>query len=163
VCQFGLSGTPALQQHYCNDITCSAAAIAAGAAVEPDTGPLVGKNVKFTVSFSLMATGGNASVEIFINLGNNSRLDQDGFRPFGEVRNDASSRNVVQQIYHGYGELNESDVCRHPRTELCRGPVLKKILAEGNDYLNKSFPLMTYITQTEIVAEGEHQVWVWTP
>ena len=89
MCQFGLSGTPALQQHYCNDITCSAAAIAAGAAVEPDTGPLVGKgNVQFTVSFSLMATGGNASVEIFINLGNNSRLDQDGFRPFGEVRND---------------------------------------------------------------------------
>ena len=59
--EFGLSGNPALQRHYCNDMTCSAAALDSGAAVVSDGGPLVGQgNLRGTVAFSLMATGGNA-------------------------------------------------------------------------------------------------------
>ena len=51
-----------------------------GAAVQPDTGPLAAGNTRATVAYSLMSTGGNASVEIYINLANNSRLDPLGFR-----------------------------------------------------------------------------------
>ena len=56
-----------------------------------------------------MPTFGNGSVEIYINLGNNSRLDPDGFRPFGRV--DAAGMAIVERLYAGYGEMDEPDVC----------------------------------------------------
>ena len=153
VTQFGLSGTPSLQQHYCNDLACSAEAISKGAAVKKDIGSLVGKgNVRGTVALSFMSTGGNGSVELFINLGNNSKkLDDLGFRPFGFVMED--DMDVVDAIYGGYGELNETDVCPDPSVELCNGPKLKYILKTGNRYLKSKFPKMSVILRAEIVQE----------
>jgi cyclophilin family peptidyl-prolyl cis-trans isomerase len=150
VAQFGLSGTPSLQQHYCNDLNCSAEALSTGAAIEKDAGPLVGEgNVRGTVAFSLMSTGGNGSVELFINLENNSKkLDRLGFRPFGFVV--ADGMDVVDEIYGGYGELNETDVCPDPLVELCHGPKLKYILEDGNRYLSRKFPKMSIILSAEI-------------
>lgn len=142
--EFGLSGNPLLQQHYCNDVNCTSDALFSGAAIEQDTGPLVGDgNVRGTVAFSLMSSGGNASVEIFINLNNNQHLNADGFRPFGIVIE--NGMNVVDMLYSGYGELNEPDLCPDPTIKLCKGPVLKTILKEGNQYLKTRFPKMSKI------------------
>jgi hypothetical protein len=83
------------------------------------------------------------SVELFINLANNSRLDALGFRPFGIVVD--GGMETVKALYSGYGELNDSSICPDPSAKLCRGPVLERILAEGNDYLARDFPLMAKI------------------
>jgi mannan endo-1,4-beta-mannosidase len=156
VAQFGLSGTPTLQQHYCNDLTCSEEALSKGAAIKKDIGSLVGQgNVRGTISFSLMSNGGNASVELFINLVNNSRLDKLGFRPFGIITN---GMNIVDQLYSGYGELNDTDVCPNPLIKLCDGPKLKHILKYGNRYLKKKFPKMSYIIRAEILKKHQEQV-----
>jgi hypothetical protein len=52
---------------------------------------------------------------------------------------------VVQALYSGYGEMNDSDVCPDPNKKLCRGPKLERMLAEGNRYLQQDFPLMSRI------------------
>ena len=124
------------------------------AALPSDDGPLVGpRNIKGTVSFSLMETGGNASVEIFINLGNNSRLDAAGFRPFAVIGD--SDLAVVEELYSGYGELNETDVCPDPTKQLCHGPKLNKILQNGNVYLQANFPKMSKISKAYLkTSEG---------
>ena len=150
--EFGLAPDPKLQAHYCNDNDCSVAALAEGAAVEKDKGPLIGPGNTFgTVAFSLMPTFGNGSVEIYINLGNNSRLDKDGFRPFGVVS--GTGMETVEKLYAGYGEMNEPDVCPDPKAKLCKGPTLAKMLAEGNTYLRQSFPKMSQIDRAWIRIE----------
>ena len=49
--EFGLNGQPSLQAQYCNDNDCSPAALAAGAAVQPDVGPMSVGNVRGTVAY----------------------------------------------------------------------------------------------------------------
>ena len=92
VIEWGLSGNPALSQVYCNDVTCPN--FIPGAAIPADSlvpgGPLNAQ--PGTVAFSLMDGGAkglvNASTEIFINLGSNTKNDQDGFIPFGVAADD---------------------------------------------------------------------------
>ena len=124
VAQFGLSGNPALQARYCNDETCPPAAARDGAALPPDAVRM--SNTRGTVALSLMQGGVNGSVELFVNLGNNSRLDALGFAPFGVVQG-RGGMDAVDALYAGYGELNESSICTKPH-ELCNGPKLQRIL-----------------------------------
>ena len=42
-------------------------------------------------------------------------------RPFGACR----GMDVVDRLYDGYGEMDEPDACRHPQTELCKGPKVR--------------------------------------
>ena len=145
--EFGLSGNPQLQKHYCNDLSCSTAAMKSGAAIQKDKGPLIGQgNTYGTVAYSLMNTGGNASVEIYINYGDNSRLDKLGFRPFGVVNVDDMT-SVVEHLYKGYGELNETDLCPDPNKKLCKGPKIDRMLKEGNVYLQQNFPKMSLVQE----------------
>ena len=147
VAQFGLSGNPALQARYCNDETCPPAAESDGAALPTDAVRM--SNTRGTMALSLMQGGVNGSVELFINLGNNSRLDKLGFAPFGVVRGRAGM-DVVDALYAGYGELNESSICTKPH-ELCKGPKLQRILDEGNVYLASAFPDLSRIVQARVV------------
>jgi peptidyl-prolyl cis-trans isomerase A (cyclophilin A) len=74
VVQFGLSGDPRIAEQYCDDYKCPASSQSAKAPILPD---LVRKsNTRGYLSYSLMDGGVNASTEMFINLANNSRLDQ---------------------------------------------------------------------------------------
>eukprot|EP00039_Didymoeca_costata_P021419 m.344465 g.344465 ORF g.344465 m.344465 type:complete len:252 (-) comp24494_c0_seq1:153-908(-) len=140
--EFGLSGQPSLQAHYCNDLDCSQSSLDSGAAIKSDLPIKTGapSNTFGTIAFSLQDTGGNASVEVYINLGNNSRLDSQ-FVPFGTIS--MNDMDIVEQIYAGYGELNQSNICQHPKKELCKGPKLSRILQEGNNYLSRNFPKMS--------------------
>ncbi|MGF1468163.1 MAG: peptidylprolyl isomerase [Sandaracinaceae bacterium] len=99
--------------------------------------PVRQSNTRGRVTF---ATAGpnTRTTQIFINYGDNSRLDAQGFAPFGEV----VDMTAVDRITSEYGET----------------PNQGRIQREGNDYLRRSFPNLTYIRSASIVeADGEEE------
>jgi peptidyl-prolyl cis-trans isomerase A (cyclophilin A) len=115
--QFGISGDPALAKVWQN-------------ANIPDD-PVKEHNTRGRVTF---ATAGpnTRSTQFFINFGNNSALDSQGFSPFGEVVEGMAN---VDKIYSGYGE----------------SPNQGAIQSQGNTYL-KGFPMLDRIISASIVA-----------
>ena len=89
-----------------------------------------------TVTF---ATSGRNSrtTQVFINLADNPRLDAMGFAPFGTV---ISGMDVLNKLHSGYGE----------GAPMGRGPSQDRIVAEGNAYLVKEFPLLDHVVKAEI-------------
>jgi peptidyl-prolyl cis-trans isomerase A (cyclophilin A) len=82
---------------------------------------------------------GTRTTQIFINFGDNARLDGQGFTPFGKV---VSGMDVVQKLYSEYGEGAPQGV----------GPAQDQIQALGNEYLEKSFPKLDYIKSAKIAG-----------
>ena len=124
--QFGIHGDPAISKNWKN------------AKLQDDpTGKA--SNVPGTISF---ATSGKNSrtTQMFINFGNNARLDGMGFTPFGKV---VEGMDNVNKIYKGYGE-------GAPRG---RGPGQGRVQSEGNTYMKKDFPKLTYIKSVTIVKD----------
>ena len=99
-------------------------------------------NTPGMVSF---ATSGKDSrtTQMFINHGDNSRLDGMGFAPFGKV---VEGQDVVHALYSGYGEGGSGD------GRDGRGPSQGRLQAEGNRYLKRVFPRLSYIVSTEVVT-----------
>ena len=100
-------------------------------------------NKRGTLSF---ASGGRntRTTQLFINYGDNSRLDtlaSGGFAVVGEVM--TGMNTVVDSLYKGYGELP-------PRGQ---APEQGRIAREGNAYLVKDFPKLDFIVTARIVAE----------
>jgi peptidyl-prolyl cis-trans isomerase A (cyclophilin A) len=95
-------------------------------------------NTRGMVSF---ATAGpnTRTTQLFINYGDNIRLDDTGFAPFGRVE---EGMEVVDRLYAEYGE-------GAPRG---RGPNQGRIQAEGNAYLGRDFPKLDFIRRATIVA-----------
>jgi peptidyl-prolyl cis-trans isomerase A (cyclophilin A) len=77
------------------------------------------------------------TTQLFINYGQNVRLDGMGFAPFGKV---IEGMDVVNNIHSGYGE-------GAPRG---RGPSQPKMQGEGNTYLRADFPDLDYIESISI-------------
>lgn len=89
------------------------------------------KNVRGTLAFAQSGPNTRAT-EIFINLGDNAKLDAEGFVPFAKV---VEGMDVADKFYAGYGEL------RPEGKEIDPGR-----LEEGtNAYLIPHFPKMDYI------------------
>jgi peptidyl-prolyl cis-trans isomerase A (cyclophilin A) len=64
--------------------------------------PVTQKNKRGTLTFAKTADPNSRTVEIFINLKDNSSLDSQGFAPFGAV--DGKGINVVEMMYDQYGD-----------------------------------------------------------
>jgi peptidyl-prolyl cis-trans isomerase A (cyclophilin A) len=90
--------------------------------------------------FITFATAGpnTRTTQLFINYGDNSRLDRMGFAPFGRV---TEGMQVVDQLYAGYGEGAPQG----------KGPNQARIQTEGNTYLAKDFPQLDYIKRVTIL------------
>jgi peptidyl-prolyl cis-trans isomerase A (cyclophilin A) len=119
VVQFGINGNPKIAAAWSN------------AKIQDD--PVKQSNKPGTLTF---ATAGpnTRTTQIFINFGDNSGLDKQGFSPFGEV---VDGMDVVNKLYNGYGEqvTNLQD----------------KIEAQGNDFLKVRFPNLDSIKSAVVV------------
>ncbi len=92
--------------------------------------------------FLTYATGGpnSRTTQLFINKGDNSRLDSLGFAPFGKV---IDGMHVVEQFYGGYGE-------GPPRGG---GPDQGQLQSQGNVYLDRRFPRLDSIVRARVIKE----------
>jgi peptidyl-prolyl cis-trans isomerase A (cyclophilin A) len=121
--QFGLHGSPAVTKAWKE------------ATIDDD--PVTQSN---KVGYLTFATAGpnTRTTQLFINFGDNARLDESGFSPVCKV--DGKGMDVVNALYKGYGE-------GAPRG---RGPSQALIHKHGNAYLKEAFPELDYIKKASI-------------
>ena len=110
VVQFGISGNSKMNRKWDKKI---------------QDDKVVASNTRGMVSFA-SAGPGTRTTQLFINLGNNARLDSMGFSPFARV---VAGMDVVDEIFKGYGEKPDQGAIKF----------------KGNAYLRKSFPKLSFI------------------
>lgn len=99
--------------------------------------PAVQSNLRGYVTFA-MSGPNSRTTQLFINLGNNQRLDGMGFSVFGQV---TEGMDVVDALYSGYGEGAPDG----------HGPAQDQIEGNGKSYLDKDFPLLDSIKTTTLI------------
>jgi peptidyl-prolyl cis-trans isomerase A (cyclophilin A) len=120
--QFGINGNPQVSTPWRN------------AQIKDD--PVKQSNKRGFITFA--TSGPNSrTTQVFINFGDNARLDGMGFASFGQV---SSGMNVVDQLYSDYGEGAPSG----------RGPNQGRMQGEGNAYLTKDFPNLDFVRKATI-------------
>jgi peptidyl-prolyl cis-trans isomerase A (cyclophilin A) len=120
--QFGINGNPQVSTPWRN------------AQIKDD--PVKQSNKRGFITFA--TSGPNSrTTQVFINFGDNSRLDGMGFASFGQV---SSGMNVVDQLYADYGEGAPQG----------RGPNQGRIQGEGNAYLTRDFPNLDFVRKATI-------------
>jgi peptidyl-prolyl cis-trans isomerase A (cyclophilin A) len=117
--QFGLSGYPKIN------------AAMRTAQIQDD--PVKKSNLRGYVSFAKTGAPNSRTTQLFINYGDNSRLDGMGFAPFGQVSE--KGMKAVDAINSQYREQ----------------PQQGRIQSQGNEYLRGNFPDLTYILAATIV------------
>jgi cyclophilin family peptidyl-prolyl cis-trans isomerase len=129
VAQFGLHGDTAVSHAW------------RARRIDDDT--VKRSNVRGTIAYA--AGGPNTrTTQLFISYTDNSRLDARGFAVVAQVM---SGMNVVDSLHKGYGEAAPGG----------KGPAQGRIVAEGNAYLMKEFPLLDYIITARITREWRHR------
>ena len=120
--QFGINGNPQVSAPW--------------RAAQFRDDPVKQSNKRGYITF---ATAGpnSRTTQVFINFGDNARLDGMGFASFGQV---SSGMNVVDQLYADYGEGAPNG----------RGPNQGRIQGEGNAYLTRDFPNLDFVRKATI-------------
>ncbi len=113
--QFGLAANPSITARY------------EGTEFQDD--PVRQSNTRGMVTFATRGPN-SRTTQMFINFGNNARLDQTGFTPFGQV---ISGMENVDRLYNQYGNA----------------PDQTQIKAQGNKYLEVNFPQLDTIKTTK--------------
>ncbi len=122
--QFGINGDPAVNEKWSQS--------------NIDDDPVKKSNKRGYVTFAQKSAPNSRSTQIFINFGDNSRLDAMRFAPFGRV---AEGMDIIESLYSGYGEGAPKGL----------GPDQSRIQEEGNEYLKKRFPKLDYIKNAKIM------------
>ena len=117
--QWGMNGNPAVTKAW------------DGATIQDD--PVKQSNLPGFVSFAATGAPNSRTTNLFINYGDNKRLDQSRFAPFGKV---VTGMDVAQKLNPEYREQPQQD----------------QIRARGNAYLTQSFPKLDYI-KTATIAQ----------
>ncbi|MGA2813733.1 MAG: peptidylprolyl isomerase [Candidatus Acidiferrum sp.] len=123
--QFGLSAYPAVS--------------AAWSKANLTDDPVAQSNLRGYVSFAT-AGANTRTTQVFINYGDNKRLDGMGFAPFGQV---SDGMSVVDSLYGDYGEGAPQG----------GGPDQEQIEKQGKPYLDKGWPKLDYIKTAGIIGE----------
>jgi peptidyl-prolyl cis-trans isomerase A (cyclophilin A) len=117
--QFGLAADPAVSARWDNEIS---------------DDPVVKSNTRGYVTFAKTGAPNSRTTQLFINYGDNSRLDADQFSPFGIV---TKGMDVVDKISSAHGE----------------SPDQGKIKMQGNAYLKGAFPKLDFIKTATMVVD----------
>merc|ERR1711904_495000 len=110
--QFGLNGDPEITAEWKDKKL-------------PDD-PVKQSNTKGRISFATAAAN-SRTTQLFINLGDNTYLDEKGFAPFAQV---VDGMDVIEQLYAGYGEGPPNG----------NGPSQGQLAVKGQAYLDDQFP-----------------------
>ncbi len=117
--QFGIHGDPEV------------AAAWRGQSIPDD--PVMQSNTRGFVTYAKSGPD-TRTTQIYINYGDNSRLDEMGFAPFGQV---VEGMDVVDAIYSGYGDFQ-------PRASM---------QSRGNEYLRADYPNLDFVIRATIVSQ----------
>lgn len=120
--QFGIHGDPAVNDKWSE------------ANIQDDPGVASVSNQKGFITFAKTGRPNSRSTQMFINLGDNSFLDDQGFTPFGKV---VEGMEVIDKINTEYGEN--------------RGNVQGEFKLKGNDYIKQKFPNIDFIKSVTIL------------
>ncbi|MDA1230831.1 MAG: peptidylprolyl isomerase [Planctomycetota bacterium] len=119
--QWGINGDPEIQKNWVK------------ATIKDDR--VTKSNTRGFITFATSGSNSRTS-QLFINYGDNARLDGLGFSPFGQV---TDGMDVVDAINAEYRER----------------PDQGQIQERGNEYLEKSFPKLDYIRKVTVVKPQE--------
>jgi peptidyl-prolyl cis-trans isomerase A (cyclophilin A) len=114
--QGGMSGDPAIQKLWGRN--------------NFNDDPVKQSNKRGYVTFAKTGAPNSRSTQFFINYGDNSRLDADGFAPFGQV---ITGMETVDK-FEAYKNVPDQGM----------------ITAEGNAYLQRDYPKLTVIKKATI-------------
>jgi peptidyl-prolyl cis-trans isomerase A (cyclophilin A) len=120
VVQFGISPSPAISKLWTNNV------------IKDD--PVKKSNIIGTITYADAGPNTRAT-QVFINLGDNTSLDAQGFAPFGQV---TSGMSVVNKLYGGYGEQPTG--------------AQDQMIHQGNAFLKKHFPKLDSIVTARLVS-----------
>ena len=118
--QWGINGDPEVQKNW----------VKATMKVEP----VVKSNTRGFITYAKSPQRNSRTSQVFINFGDNSRLDADGFAPFGQVVDGMDIVDAINAQYLGK-------------------PDQEQIQESGNAYLNKSFPKLDFIKKATVVKD----------
>ena len=110
--------------------------------------PVRHTNARGTIAYARGGPG-TRSVQLYINLKDNPRLDSlngFGFPPIAEV---VRGLAVVDSLYSGYGESTPRTGAQPGRS----GPSQDSIVTQGNAYLIRGWPKLDYIKTARVVRE----------
>jgi cyclophilin family peptidyl-prolyl cis-trans isomerase len=121
--QFGVAGDPTIAAVWRDDRI-------------PDD-PVRASNVRGTFAYAM--TGPDARItQIYINTGDQSKLDAGGFAPFGKV---IEGMDVVDRLYSGYGERSGGGM---------RAGHQRRLFEEGNAWIDREFALVDRLVRAAV-------------
>ena len=128
IVQWGLAGDPEVTAAWVDQTI-------------PDDDAVVASNVRGTLAFAFTEPH-TRTTQVYINLVDNSRLDAQGFPPFGRV---VEGMGVVDRIYPAYGETSGGGLRRGDQSA---------IVADGNEYLDREFPMLDRLVRATVEPGG---------
>lgn len=126
IVQFGLPGNPEVTPHWLD--------------ATMDDDPVQASNVRGTIAYAMTGPG-TRTTQVYISLVDNTRLDEQGFAPFGRI---VEGMDVVDRLYGGYGENAGGGLRRGDQS---------RIYAEGNEHLDRDFPELDELIRATVVGE----------